>query len=133
MSDSTAHGTLVTVEELQRHLDRHDWRVIDVRHDLMDTAAGRRAYAEGHIPGAVFAHIDDDLSGRKTGRNGRHPLPERADMVQAFRRWGVNDDTQIVAYFHAQRGLCAEEVSGPTELNWQRLLQAPSGGAKIAQ
>jgi thiosulfate/3-mercaptopyruvate sulfurtransferase len=98
MSDSTAHRTLVTADELQRQLGRPDWRVIDVRHDLMDTAAGRRAYVEGHIPGAVFAHIDDDLSGRKTGRNGRHPLPERAAMVQAFRRWGVSDDTQIVAY-----------------------------------
>jgi thiosulfate/3-mercaptopyruvate sulfurtransferase len=98
MSDPAAHRTLVTVDELQRQLSRADWRVIDVRHDLMDAAAGRRAYAEGHIPGAVFAHIDDDLAGRKTGRNGRHPLPERAALVQSFRRWGVSDDTQIVAY-----------------------------------
>ena len=75
-----------------------EWCVIDVRHDLMDAEAGARAYEAGHIPGAAFAHIDNDLSGRKTGRNGRHPLPERADLVQAFRRWGVNDDTQIVAY-----------------------------------
>jgi len=64
----------------------------------MDPAVGPRAYAAGHIPGAVFAHTDYDLSGAKTGRNGRHPLPERADIVQAFRRWGVNDGTQIVAY-----------------------------------
>ena len=90
--------TLVTVEQLREHLEDPAWRVIDVRHDLMDVEAGPRAYKAGHIPGAVFAHTDEDLSGRKTGRNGRHPLPEREDIVQAFRRWAVDDDTQVVAY-----------------------------------
>lgn len=98
MSESLSSATLVTVDQLHDHLFRPDWCVIDVRHDLMDTEAGWRAYTEGHIPGATFAHIDEDLSGRKTGTNGRHPLPERADIAQAFRDWGVNDDTQIVAY-----------------------------------
>ena len=96
MSDSFT--TLVTVEQLQQHLDDPSWRVIDVRHELTDPDAGPRAYQAGHIPGAVFAHTDYDLSGAKNGRNGRHPLPERADAVQAFRRWGVSDDTQIAAY-----------------------------------
>jgi thiosulfate/3-mercaptopyruvate sulfurtransferase len=91
-------STLVTVAQLQDHLFDADWCVLDVRHDLMDTESGRRAYAAGHIPNAAFAHIDDDLSGRKTGRNGRHPLPSRADLVQAFGRWGIDNDTQIVAY-----------------------------------
>jgi thiosulfate/3-mercaptopyruvate sulfurtransferase len=91
-------STLVTVAQLQDHLFDADWCVLDVRHDLMDTESGRRSYAAGHIPNAVFAHIDDDLSGRKTGRNGRHPLPARADLVQAFGRWGIDNDTQIVAY-----------------------------------
>jgi thiosulfate/3-mercaptopyruvate sulfurtransferase len=92
------YTTLVTVEQLREHLEDPAWRVIDVRHDLMDAGAGPRAYKAGHVPGAVFAHTDEDLSGRKTGRNGRHPLPEREDIVQAFRRWGVDDDTQVVAY-----------------------------------
>jgi thiosulfate/3-mercaptopyruvate sulfurtransferase len=96
MSDSFT--TLVTVEQLQQHLDDPSWRVIDVRHELTDPEAGPRAYRAGHIPGAVFAHTDYELSGAKNGRNGRHPLPGRADVVQAFRRWGVSDDTQIVAY-----------------------------------
>jgi thiosulfate/3-mercaptopyruvate sulfurtransferase len=91
-------ATLVSVDQLQDHLEDPAWRVIDVRHDLMDAEAGPRAYTAGHIPGAVFAHTDHDLSGAKNGRNGRHPLPGRADVVQAFRRWGVNDDTQVVAY-----------------------------------
>jgi thiosulfate/3-mercaptopyruvate sulfurtransferase len=98
MNDATARTMLVTVDELQEHLFHPQWCVVDVRHDLMDTEAGRRAYAAGHIPGAAFAHIDDDLSGAKTGRNGRHPLPARSDLVAAFRRWGIGNDTQIVAY-----------------------------------
>ena len=98
MSDPSTSGTLVTVERLRNHVEDPGWCVIDVRHDLMNVTAGRRAYEAGHIPGAVFAHIDDDLSGAKSGRNGRHPLPRRQDLVQAFRRWGVDDDTQIVAY-----------------------------------
>lgn len=90
--------TLVTVAELQAHLADADWCVVDCRHDLMDVGLGRRQYAEGHIPGAQFAHIDDDLSGVKTGRNGRHPLPDRDELVARLRAWGIGNDTQIVAY-----------------------------------
>ena len=92
------HETLVDAETLKRHLADTRWRVFDVRHDLLDVTAGPRAFAAGHIRGAQFAHIDDDLSGIKTGRNGRHPLPDRDALVERFRQWGVSDDTQIVAY-----------------------------------
>ena len=92
------HTTLVDVPELQAHLFDADWCVVDCRHDLMDVALGRRQYDEGHIPGAQFAHLDDDLSGPKTGANGRHPLPDREAMAARFRAWGIDDDTQIVAY-----------------------------------
>lgn len=103
------YTTLITVDQLHDHLFQPDWCVIDVRHDLMDTEAGWLAYNAGHIPGACFAHIDEDLSGTKTGRNGRHPLPQRADLVQAFRDWGANDDSQIVAY-DAQGGQFASRL-----------------------
>ncbi len=90
--------TLVTVEELEAHLRDRDWCVVDCRHDLLDVAAGSKAYRAGHIPGAAFAHLDEHLSGAKTGRNGRHPLPRREDLVEILRGWGVDNDTQIVAY-----------------------------------
>ena len=90
--------TLVSVHDLQQHLFDHDWCVVDCRHDLMDHAAGFRAYQTGHIPGATFASTEEDLSGAKTGTNGRHPLPRRDDLVQVFRDWGISNDTQIVAY-----------------------------------
>jgi len=89
---------LVTVSELQTHLFHADWCVLDCRHDLMDVNAGRRQYAEGHIPGAEFVHLDDDLSGPKTGANGRHPLPDRERLAARFGAWGIGNDTQIVAY-----------------------------------
>ncbi len=90
--------TLVTVEDLEAHLFDHDWCVVDCRHDLIDLETGWRAYLAGHIPGATFAHLEEDLSGEKTGRNGRHPLPKPEDLVAVLRDWGIDNDTQIVAY-----------------------------------
>lgn len=92
------HTTLVDPATLERHLGDPRWIVLDVRHELTQPSWGEEEYREEHIPGARFLHLDRDLSGPKTGRNGRHPLPQRADLVEAFRRWGVNDDTQVVAY-----------------------------------
>lgn len=92
------HTTLVAVAELEQHLFDHDWCVIDCRHELTDAEAGWFAYSGAHIPGATFAHMDEDLSGAKTGSNGRHPLPSREDLAAVFRDWGIHGDTQIVAY-----------------------------------
>jgi thiosulfate/3-mercaptopyruvate sulfurtransferase len=98
MPEQGTYTKLIGVEQLHDHLFNQNWCVIDVRHDLADRTAGPRAYAAGHVPGAVFAHMDDDLSGAKTGSNGRHPLPEREDLVQRFRDWGIDNGMQIVAY-----------------------------------
>jgi thiosulfate/3-mercaptopyruvate sulfurtransferase len=78
----------------------HDPRcvIVDCRFNLAETSAGEAAYASGHIPGAVYAHIDRDLSGPKTGTNGRHPLPSPEALVQTFRRLGIGNDMQVVAY-----------------------------------
>lgn len=92
------YTTLIAADTLQQHLGNPKWKFFDVRHDLMDLAAGARAYAAGHVPGAQFAGIDHDLSGAKDGSNGRHPLPPRAALVERFRAWGIASDTQIVAY-----------------------------------
>ena len=89
---------LVTPEELARHLDDPGWVVFDTRHDLMDPGKGRKAYAAGHIPGAYFLHVDDDLSGKKTGRNGRHPLPALDEFAARLNQRGVTPETQVVVY-----------------------------------
>lgn len=72
--------------------------VFDVRHDMADPGYGRRAYASGHIPGAFFLDVESELSGPRTGSNGRHPLPDPEVFAALLRRYGVNKDSEIVAY-----------------------------------
>jgi thiosulfate/3-mercaptopyruvate sulfurtransferase len=72
--------------------------LLDCGFDLADPSAGERAYLEGHLPGAQYAHLDRDLAGAKTGRNGRHPLPARADLAAAAGRWGIAPGVQAVTY-----------------------------------
>lgn len=92
------YTTLVATEELARHLGDPGWVIVDCRHDLADVEAGERAYRAAHLPGAAFMHLDRDLSGAKTGRNGRHPLPEVATLATTFGRSGIDGSTQVVAY-----------------------------------
>jgi thiosulfate/3-mercaptopyruvate sulfurtransferase len=88
-------STIVSSAELAAH---PEWRVFDCRHELSAPARGRVAWRQAHIPGALHAHLDEDLSGPKTAGSGRHPLPS----VQAFTAWlgrcGVRPQDQIVAY-----------------------------------
>lgn len=92
------YTTLVNVEELAAHLDDPGWIVCDCRHDLTKYEAGRRAYAQSHIPGARFLHLDEDLSGPKTGVNGRHPLPHPITLTLRLGALGIDNAKQIVAY-----------------------------------
>lgn len=97
-----SYTTLVDAATLQAHLDDPSWLVIDVRHQLADTGYGERAYAAGHIPGAVFLHCDRDLSGPMTGSNGRHPLPDAEKLAKRLGEIGVCATTQVVVYDDAQ-------------------------------
>ena len=90
--------TLVGVEELAQHVDDPDWVICDCRHDLARYEAGRRAYDEAHIPGARFLHLDEDLSGPKTGLNGRHPLPHPLTFSLRLGALGIDNTKQVVAY-----------------------------------
>lgn len=90
--------TIVSADELARHLNDPRWVIVDCRHLLQDFSAGRRLYDAVHIPGAFFASVENDLSGPKTGTNGRHPLPDPEAFATFLRELGVSDETQIVAY-----------------------------------
>ncbi|HEX2830905.1 MAG TPA: sulfurtransferase [Burkholderiales bacterium] len=90
--------TLISAEELAANLRKPDWAIFDCRHDLADYEHGRRAYRESHIPGAAFVHLDEDLSGPKTGGNGRHPLPHSRTFALRLGALGVGNTTQVVAY-----------------------------------
>jgi len=73
------------------------YRFVDVRWSLDDPDAGRRAYLEGHIPGAVFVDLERELSG-PPGAGGRHPLPSTERFVEAMSHAGIGDGTFVVAY-----------------------------------
>lgn len=89
---------LISVDELLPRLGATDLRVIDARFSLADTEAGRRAYAESHLPDAVYLHLDEDLSGPLAAHGGRHPLPTPEAAAATFGRAGVGPDTLVVAY-----------------------------------
>jgi thiosulfate/3-mercaptopyruvate sulfurtransferase len=80
--------------------------LLDCGFDLALPGAGEDAYVAGHLPGAQYAHLDRDLSGTKTGRNGRHPLPAREAFAARAGNWGVAPGVQVVTYDH-QGGMYA--------------------------
>jgi len=110
---SSLFNTLISASELAEHINDTNWVILDCRHDLSDANAGRAGYAEGHIPGAQFAHLDFDLSGNKINSIGafcgRHPLPDREIFVAKLRLWGINNNTQVIAY-DAQGGIFAARL-----------------------
>ena len=89
---------LISVDELLPRLGAADLCVIDARFSLADTEAGRRAYRASHLPGAVYLHLDEDLSGPLAAHGGRHPLPAPETAAATFGRAGVGPDTHVVAY-----------------------------------
>jgi len=101
-------STLITPDQLAPHLADQEWVVIDCRFDLAAPARGEELYLESHIPGARYAHLDRDLSGEKTGSNGRHPLPTAEQMRERFGAFGISPGKQVVVYdadsgMHASR------------------------------
>lgn len=92
------HTTLIDVPTLASLLGTPGVVVVDCRFDLADTSRGEAAYSQGHVPGAVYAHLDHDLSGPKTGTNGRHPLPSPSALAATLGRLGIGIGTQVVAY-----------------------------------
>jgi thiosulfate/3-mercaptopyruvate sulfurtransferase len=92
------YTTLISTDELARQLADPALVLVDCRHNLSDVDAGQRAYGASHLPGARFMHMDRDLSGERTGRNGRHPLPDVAALSGSLSRAGIDASRQVVAY-----------------------------------
>lgn len=93
------YSTLISPLELSRHLSDPDWVIVDCRFSLDDPQRGPREYAAGHVSGAVYANLDEDLSGCvHPGVTGRHPLPPLDEMIETFSSMGIGDGVQVVAY-----------------------------------
>ncbi|MDS4030445.1 MAG: sulfurtransferase [Candidatus Contendobacter sp.] len=92
------YDTLIDAPTLHTHLNDPQWVIMDCRFSLMDTEAGRRAHQDSHLPGARYAHLDEDLSSPITPATGRHPLPDPARLAHKLGKWGIGPGTQVVAY-----------------------------------
>ena len=92
------YTSLISTDELARQLSDPALVLVDCRHNLSDVDAGQRAYGASHLPGARFMHMDRDLSGERTGGNGRHPLPDVAALSGSLSRAGIDASKQVVAY-----------------------------------
>ena len=102
-------ATLIGTADLQARLDDPSLVLIDCRHDLAKPAWGREVYASAHIPGARFLHLDEDLSTKPNGRNGRHPLPDPLVFAQTLSRTGIGNDSEVVVY-DSQGGMVASRL-----------------------
>jgi thiosulfate/3-mercaptopyruvate sulfurtransferase len=107
----THYTTLISADNLAERLSSAPGSVLvfDCSFDLANPNAGEQAFAAGHIPGARYLHLDRDLSGAKTGKNGRHPLPARDALVETLVKHGLKERQQVVAY-DAQGGAYAARL-----------------------
>lgn len=89
---------LITATELAILIDAGEpLTVLDVRWRL-DEPDGRSAYLQGHLPGAVYVSLEDELSDHTVAGRGRHPLPSGRNLQAAARRWGIRQDSSVVVY-----------------------------------
>jgi thiosulfate/3-mercaptopyruvate sulfurtransferase len=107
----TLKTTLIDVTELAE-LPSHDVLIVDCRFDLVDPEKGERDYLDGHIPGAVFASLDRDLSNlsRQAEGLGRHPLPLEEAFNAMLSRWGWQAGKQVVSYDASSGALAAARL-----------------------
>jgi thiosulfate/3-mercaptopyruvate sulfurtransferase len=99
LMDTMTFQTIVSFTELAQHLDDISWVIVDCRFSLAEPGRGRHDYEQGHIPGAVYAHLNQDLSAPVIpGKTGRHPLPDVDRFARKLSSWGVGPGVQVVVY-----------------------------------
>ena len=93
------NNTLIDAHTLSRHVSDPDWVIVDCRYDLAYRHAGYLSYLAGHIPGAVYAGLHNDLSGSQPVTDcGRHPVPSPGVLEERLSAKGIGNDSQVVAY-----------------------------------
>ena len=101
------YSTIVDVATLHENLSNPKLAVVDCRFRLENSNNGRERYLESHIPGAVYAHLDNDLAGIPAEDTGRHPLPDLDTFRAKLSAWGISDDSQVVVYDDIGGGFAA--------------------------
>lgn len=93
------YQTIISREELKRDLEHPDLAVLDCRFYLQEPERGYQEFLEAHIPGAIYIHLDRDLSGEIIpGKTGRHPLPDSLTFAGRLSSWGIDRSVQVIAY-----------------------------------
>jgi len=93
-----AYSTLISCADAHTQIYNPAWRFFDCRFDLMKPKSGHAQYKVDHIPGAIYADLDHDLSSPVGPQTGRHPLPDVDALAAKLSKWGVGDETQVVVY-----------------------------------
>lgn len=102
--------TLITPDQLRNHMNDKDWLIVDCTFYLPNPDQGYLEYLGGHIPNAIYAHLNRDLSGRITPTTGRHPLPESTDFNAVLQKWGLRQGIQVVAYDSSAGSMAAARL-----------------------
>ncbi|MBO9600298.1 MAG: sulfurtransferase, partial [Cohnella sp.] len=89
---------IVPVKWLLARMYEADVVIVDCRFQLGQPDAGRKAYEEEHIPGAVYMDLEKDLSAPVEEHGGRHPLPDAAELAGLFSKFGISNESRVVAY-----------------------------------
>lgn len=92
------YTTIISTADLSSHLNDPAWVIVDCRFDLARPEWGFSSYLESHIPNAVYASIDHDLSGPIQPDSGRHPLPDLKLFTARLEQWGISNSSQVVVY-----------------------------------
>jgi len=100
-------STVVSAAQAYSGSREAGWRVIDVRFRLPAPDAGWQMYRGGHVPGAAYLHLEDDLSGPVGAGSGRHPLPEPGLLAHRLAGAGVENGSQVVVYDDAGGAIAA--------------------------
>ena len=94
----THFTTLIDANTLSEQLIREDLLLLDCRFDLANVSWGETEFARAHLPGALYLHLDRDLSSQVAASSGRHPLPDPDRFASRLAALGAGPGIQIVAY-----------------------------------
>jgi thiosulfate/3-mercaptopyruvate sulfurtransferase len=105
VQDPRPHTNVVEAEWLARHLDDPSVVAVDCRFDLANHDAGRAAYTDAHVAGAVYLDLERDLSGPRGPHGGRHPLPPIEPFSRTLGGIGIDETVTVVVYDVPQSGI----------------------------
>ena len=103
----STHTALLTARRVYEGWRGSDLRIVDVRFRLADPGEGKRLYLTGHLPGATYLHLEEDLSGPVRPDTGRHPLPAPDRLARRLARCGIDNGSRVVVYDDAGGAMAA--------------------------